>query len=559
MKQPQWQLDVDPAGGGPMMVTPTRTDAPGRALAGLGQGIASVGRYLTEEAKQAAEYTKRLDESRKVSEFGTGAVRDYNQLKQDLASEPNPDAWQPKFDAMREQVRTRLDTITDPDARIRAETWLNQEEAVWDADIRTGAMQTSVKQSSDHLKVLLDDAVERRSIDQVQLYADMLVDRQIPGFTEQWRSDLVAQVEPVIERELVKDRVTAETLAQPTYGDQVKYLRSLSKPGGMNDQEWVEFRDQLSSKLDVDRAAAAQAQAAHEAQVERNNDAVVAAAHQGKLDLTTLWDRVENDEVDGTVAGEAQKIAIAPPTQNDPGTFARLMEIQDAVERGARPAKDLRTYAEENASKLTAARYESAIQIAANPFATQNQAVNDAVQYMRGQLLTVADEKTFAELAATLSGEASATADEKHKRELALVDLGNRELEEWLAKNPDATRAETLRRGREITALLKARSVEVQDMMVEQWRAGRPRTEPIWNALAGEGAGAAPTPGPNGALRAQGGASTEGTEATETPAAPAAPAGLEAVWGTMTPEERASAMRMLARGVTAAEIVEALQ
>jgi hypothetical protein len=82
--------------------------------------------------------------------------------------------------------------------------------------------------------------------------------------------------------------------------------------------------------------------------------------------------------------------------------------------------------------------------------------------------------------------------------------------------------------------------VEDQDRMIDAWQQGQELTFAGGERKGTKESGTASIPSPS-------------------PQEIGSPAGLESVWGTLTTDEKASAMRMLARGVTAPQIVAALQ
>lgn len=320
-KNPRWTPRIDPSGSGPMMAVEQNADAPWRALAGAGRQVFQLGSFLSAEAKEAEEKTKRLQQATQVSQFGLDAVKDYNKLKEDLSTVQDPDVRGPKFEETRAKIRQRLDAIADPDVRSQAETWLNQEESVWDADIRTGTQQLRIKQADSHLAALGEDAVRRRDISQIDGYARHLTEA---GFiSEQQKTDLVAQYESQVTRELAKDQVTAATMAQASHADQVKFLKRLDKPEALNDQEWADFRDGLFAKLDVDRAAAAQEKYRRAAVVEQNDRKLFADAQAGTLDIPAALKAMQDGTASTTAVDQAIALAKKPPAErvDDPQVY----------------------------------------------------------------------------------------------------------------------------------------------------------------------------------------------------------------------------------------------
>lgn len=261
-------------------------------------------------------------------------------------------------------------------------------------------------------------------------------------------------------------------------------------------------------------------------------------AYEGTVDL----DAVRAEYLSGSLPAEAyesvRRLTVeGRRLQNDPAAYAAYVDLKDAVARGARPAAELKAFAVANAGLLTAATFQEALDTAGNPFSMQVQAKNDAVQRAYGQFVRISEDSLAELLRSGVSGEEMKTAADERAQQLNLVNIVSDELEEWIRKNPDATRAEVLRRGREVQVLIAGQAVEEQDRLIGAWQRG----ESI--GFAG------------GSRKREGTSLTPLTPLTT----PTAPSGLEGVWGRLDGETQAAALRLLARGVTAAEILQELQ
>jgi len=295
------------------------------------------------------------------------------------------------------------------------------------------------------------------------------------------------------------------------------------------------------------------------AKVEQAGDEWLVAAERGQADLDAGLDMVQRNELPYSIYEQGKRFMLQPPEQNDPAVYEGLLALEDGVARGAVPAKDLKEYLRTHASGLTASTRQAAMERAGSPFTRQTQARNDAVQRAYGQFVHVEEIDAARRSDLYRQGFTPAMiADMENRRaqQLNLVNMLGDELEEWIQKNPDATRAEIIRRGREIQVLISGRAIEEQDRMIGAWERGEEIT-----FAGGERKKGQRTPLTSGTLLPQ--------EAATGPAALivrtrdidkiATPEGLASIWGELDPEAKADVMRLLARGKTAAEILKIWQ
>jgi hypothetical protein len=547
-KTPRWTPQIDPSGNGPMMSVPRNADAPGRALAGAGRAVFQVGSFLSAEAKQAEEKTREYQREVEASKFRTERTDEFLETFDKISQTADPDERLAMWQQFQERAQTSLGTLKDEQTTAKATLYLNEDLRHWDSAVTQGVIQRRIDAGTEVEKTLLDQGRRLRSN---VLYNDFLKDQVAAGAKTPEQATMAQEA---FSSEILtlqgKDSVAADVTGME-YGPAVQYLNgpeAQNKLGGLDPQERQKFLDQQMGLLTRQQAQASQEARMADQMRTANGQRWLAKANQNQpIDLTAMWKEVDELGLDASVAKEVQAIVQnGPRTENDPATYAKLVEMQDAVQRGAAKGEDLKKFVFENASGLKRATSESALAAAANPFSMQTQAVTEAIQRMRGQFVRVQETDLQALLLSGATGESLKSAGDLRAGQLRLVDLGQDELEEWIGKNPDATRADILRRGREIQALIGQQSVEEQDRMIDAWQQGQEIT------LAG---------GERKKLTPETQRTQRGTEENElgTGGAEPAPVGLESVWGTLSVEERASAMRMIGRGVSASQILAALQ
>ena len=354
-------------------------------------------------------------------------------------------------------------------------------------------------------------------------------------------SDAMELLDQYADRYSPADRARIEgTIAKAGQESQMKgaqdYLIGLAASGGweaadkvLQDPEFLKtygldlveagtLKSQLDKWVSDNRSMAETKQ---RAQLEANNDAIIADARQGKLDLTTLWDKVRANEVDATVAEQARRIVLEPRTENDPAAYARLEDTLDGFARGSISQGQAKAELDRIAGELKPSTFEGARATITNTYSAQVQARQDVVMRARGQLVDVANEQDWATLMVSITApELAEAAGAKRKRQLAQVSSVEDELDQFIKRKPDASREEILRMGRIITA-------EVGGTMP-------PAAASPW--------GEVPLP--------------ENQPSTLNNQPSAAPAGLETLWPTLNDAEKSTVRMLLGRGFTAERILQ---
>jgi len=525
---PKWDMEVVPTGGGPLVVRASgEPGAAGAAAAGLGRTVAHTGATITAEARQAEERTKALQQDTQTSQYALEATQGYNQLSSELAMEQDPDARAPKWKAFQTAQRTRLGEIGDDDVRERAETWLNEQTALWDADVRKGTWRLRLKQSYDHLKALDTDATARRddSLIVPQLSAMVQAGHMAAGDA----NDYLQAKRREIRGELGKDAIAAKVF-QMDHGDAVTALKDPATFKGLalDPQQVSEFRDKLHAQLDVQRAAASQEARAVEQGRERAGVQAIAAAYRGQLDAAATIEAMETGAMRPEDARTALEIATkGPAAENDPKTYAELLRLQDGLARGAVEPAAVRRYAMAHATRLKPATVDAALRAAAETYSPQQQAVNEAVQRARQQFVTVTDS-TLELLAAMGRGAAELKpAEDKRAFQYRLVSYLSDELDQYVRAHPEATREEITKRGRQIETSLRQQTQTEQRTTIDAWEraAFAPAAAQPW--------GEVPLPSPDGV-----------------------PAGLEGLWPQLNDAEKQTVRELLAAGLSIERILE---
>lgn len=526
-----------------------------RADAGIGQALGQLGGAVAAAAQERIHRGDALAASRawrQLDEWRIGYLRELPRRRATLAavtvdevSGANVTGYEKELDAFPDALKAKFQEIAQglsPDARARLETAYNQAAAQWSQQVVTALEGMELADITTEARSL---ASQGRTADAQELL-DLYKDRLGPEAHAQLASELmVSGAQSDLQQIAGVDgwQKARETLQDPQW--QAIY--------GLDVAEAHKIRLALEGFVAEEETKAARIHAMEQQALERQR---IDQAYQGTVDM----DQARAEYLSGQLTEKAYETirrldVQGARTENDPQTYARLIAMEDAVQRGARPPADLADFVKANADKLKRSTYESAMAMALNPFSMQVQARNDAVQRAYGQLVRVEIDR--GELFRKgFTPAMVAELEHRRTKQLALVNMLSDELEEWIAKNPDATRAEILRRGREIQVLIGDQSVQEQDRMIDAWEQGLEMTF----------AGASrkrPQP-PKGQSAVQEAQEAQGTQespstSASAPPAPPSPPGLESVWGTMSVEEQASAMRLLSRGVTPQQILSALQ
>jgi hypothetical protein len=108
-----------------------------------------------------------------------------------------------------------------------------------------------------------------------------------------------------------------------------------------------------------------QAENQRKAAWESNNDSVIHDAHEGKLNLLTLWDRVQSqgiDHVDRAVAEQAAKVMVNPAAEDDPGAFVEAERQFSEVRAGNLKPPAAVAWLQANASKFARTTWKQRVE-----------------------------------------------------------------------------------------------------------------------------------------------------------------------------------------------------
>jgi hypothetical protein len=540
VKQPGWTVEETGGGAGPLVVRPLNPEAPGLALAGMGRSLAETGAFLTAEARDAEAKTRALQQTTEVSRYTLAALQQYGALKDELERVTDPDARLPRLQELEGQLRADLESLGDPQVRTRAETWLNEEYALWDKDVRTGTQALRLKQANDHFAALAEDAVARRDDSRIAAYLQDLTEQ---GFTApQQAADTLAAYRTRIDRELDKDALTGMITALP-YPQAVERLNGMARPGTLNEQEWAQFKDGLHAQLDVARAQAAQEQRYRQQVVAANVTKSWAAALAGTLDVAAVPGQVERGDLPPDEAVRLTTFARrGPAAENDPATYAELNAKLGDLALGRTDAANVLKFATAHASKLKPGTVDAAIEAATNRATPQVRAVEDAVQSATREIVTVTDD-VYAQILALSAGNTTAltSANDQRAGQWRQVDYVRQQLRAYVQQHPAATPDEIYVESRKLLRHLRTQTAEARTAEVEAWE-----EDLVW--------GTSPAPLESYDLETRqrrtlvGGMKAVG-----------APAGLEGLWETLTAEEQRDVLELLRRGWTPAQILREAQ
>lgn len=517
------------------------------ASAGIGQAIAGVGAGLVQTGEQIAQRGDMLAASRAWRELDSWRVqyfRDLPKRRGELAATSiddvtgsNVTGYDKELSAFPDALKTKFEELStglSSSARARLELAYNQAVPQWsDEAVRT----LDAMELSDVTAEARDLARNGRSADALDL-VDLYRDRMGPEAARQLATELQVSGAQADLQEIARTQgwqAAHDTLKDPEW----------QKIYGLDVGEAASIRNQLGGFVAEESARQERADAMAQDLLSRQR---IDEAYQGTVDIDTVRREYLTGQLSEKAYNAVRQLSITGPRkQNDPQVYAKLIELQDAVQRGAKTSSDLKTFAFANAAALKSSTFEAAISQAENPFAMQQQAKNDAVQRAYGQFVRIREEDLASLLIAGVSGEQMKSAADERASQLNLVNMLSDELEEWIGKNPGATRAEILRQARGIQVSIANRSVEDQDAMIRQWQGVSPGALPD----SGVGFGIAGNLGNIANQMRQ--AQTNGQQAS------APPAGLESIWTQLDAEAQADVLRLMARGKTAAEILRIWQ
>ena len=512
-----------------------------RADAGIGQALGQLGVSVAAAAQERIHRGDALAASRawrQLDEWRIGYLRELPRRRATLAavtvdeiSGANVTGYEKELEAFPDALKAKFQEIAQglsPDARARLETAYNQASVQWSQQVVTALEGMELADITTEARSL---ASQGRTADAQELL-DLYKDRLGPEAHAQLASELmVSGAQSDLQQIAGVDgwQKARETLQDPQW--QAIY--------GLDVAEAHKIRLALEGFVAEEQAKAARIHAMEQQALERQR---IDQAYQGTVDM----DQARAEYLSGQLTEKAYETirrldVQGARTENDPRTYAQLIAMEDAVQRGARPAADLEDFAKANADKLKRSTYESAMAMALNPFSMQVQAKNDAVQRAYGQFVRVQETDLEALLMQGASNEAMRSAGDARAHQLNLVNMLSDELEEWIQKNPDATRAEILRQGRMIQVQIAQRTIQEQDSLIRQWEAS-----------------AGGMPGPEAAGVAGNLGNLRKIQPSAVPQS-SAPAGLESIWDQLDSEAKADVMRLLARGLTAADILRIWQ
>ncbi len=553
-RQPLWTVREDPSGAGPLVVTPPNPGTAGRAMAGFGSALFQVGSLLTAEAKDAEQRTRALQQQTAVDDYTLEATQKFLTIRQEITAMPDPDQAAARW----AQARTELlptgaaeGDETDETFQLKRQRY-DREMASWEKVIAADIQARRVQQAQDSLTAARAASIAMRD---TSLFLERLQDAApLVGWTQQQVQDEFAAVDRAVSQELAKDRVAAKVARMP-YDEAVAYLNSDAPfyGTGLNPQAKQEFLDKQMGLLSRQRAKAIQEANLAESVRQHNAAQYLGRAGQGQpVDVDAMWKLVEAGQLDAGAARTVQEMIVkGPATENDPATYARLLELQDEVSRGSKAPQDLAAFALANAgTKLTASAWQGALAHAANVYSPQMQAINEEVQQAGRQLVTVTDQSLEA-LQMLADPALLQNAENQRANQYRQVDYVRRSLMDYVRDNPKATPDDIyVQRLRLLRNLQRQHADEVKSLL-EAYEAGKlnPPAPP---------AGVSPTAAQAKGIQEAGvDLLTGGLRLDLNPQHP--PAGLESVWPALDEPRRAQVLRLLAKGATVEDILAAIR
>lgn len=547
MRIPQYvrQVPVQPSGQ-------RLAGLPGQAASGIGAAIAQFGRNLTAWSERRADRNRAIaereaertaiasaqDAFRQLDESRIRYTRDLKQPeRQELlhATDTDPQTGMERsgYDAeldrygdwMTEQVQTlreglspRAQQVFDAEYDTRYPTWAQHYVDTLDAMER------------EHIVVQAMDLAEQGRAAQGIDLADLYKDRLGEAAHQQLKQELLTKGAMAELQEIAASdgwQAAAKLTTEPDW----------QKTWLLDTKEASSVRNSIAA-FATDQAVADQRDQTIE--IERNEREQLTKAYAGPIDMGPVLSAFAEGRIGKETYNQIRQIQRGGPrAQNDPQTIVSLSELQDAVQRGQTKPEELKKFLRDNAANLTPGKFESAYAEASDVFTPQIRAKNDAVQRAYGQLVK-SNEIDGATTNLLLASGVPLDSIEQMKgdraQQLNLVNILADEMDEFLQKNPEATREDILRRARQIQVTIAGYALEEQDRMIQAWQSGKSIT------FAGD---------------------TTTKTGTQTPTDKAqgtnlVPKGLEDVWPSMSQEEQVQALRLLAMGAHIGKIREAL-
>ena len=360
---PRWGMEVVPTGEGPLIVRPSGdAGAAGVGQAAMGRSIQHLGSAITKKGMQAEQRTKQLQQDTQASQYALEATQGWNDLQTELAAETDPDARQPKWEGFQTAQRGRLGEIPDEDVRQRAQTWLNEQTAVWDTAVTTGTWNLRLKQSYDHLQALDTDATARRDDSLVVPHLSAMVNAGHMAGGD--ANDYLKAKRREIRGELGKDQIAAKVF-QMEHGAALAALRDPKTFAGLDldAQQVSAFRDGLHAQLDVQRAVASQEARAADQSRQRAGAQAIAAAYAGQLDVPTTIEAMASGAMAPDDARTAIELATKGPVEaNDGETFMAAERLVSMVRNRQIGKDDALERLRPMAKKLTGATWQAKVQ-----------------------------------------------------------------------------------------------------------------------------------------------------------------------------------------------------
>ncbi len=556
-QQPQFRPQLDPSGQGPLLVVPTDPGAAGRAraaaggaLAGLGESAFRTGVFLTAEAQEAERRTQELQRATAVSDGQLARTQTFLAVRDEILRTPDPEAAQARWAQARGELAPVNEAAGDERTAALQRQAYDQQMSLWESVIAGDIRGLRVRQADQSLDAARTASVQMRD---TSLFLERLqAAAPIVGWNEQQVQDEFAAVDRAVSAELTKDRIATQVLTMP-YDEAVAWLNSEAPfyGTGLDPQAKQQFLDQQMGLLTRQQARAAQEARIAAGVQQRNAAEVLARAGRGEpVDVDRMWDQVEAGTLDPGVARTVQETLIqGPATADDPATLQQLLVLQDRVARGAAPAAELTSFALAHAgTRLKDSTWTGALEFASKSFTPQMQAVNEEVQQAARELVTVTEQGLQQMMTMLADPTAIDAAENQRAFQQRQVDYVRRTLLDYVRQNPAAT-ADDIYRERLITLRgLQRQSADQVRSLLEAYES-RAVTPP---------AAAPPTPA---APPAAGFTSAVQQAAADwlAPWNETAPAGLETVWPGLDERQRAQVVRLLGKGATPAQILEALR
>jgi len=543
----------------PQYVRQVAPERPGQRLAGLGaqaqsqvgQAIVGLGTRIADRGQEIATRGDALAASRawrQIDEWRIGYLRQLPDRRKDLSvtqidpvSGANITGYERELDAFPDALREQIHAVSKGlSSAAKARLQLAYDEAAprWAQEIATVLDRMEIADVVVEARDLARQGRAASGLELIDLYKDRLGPENYEKLTAEIRlSGAQSDLQEIA-------RVGGWQQARQTLQDP-----QWQQVYGLDVAQAATIRNQLEGFVDQEAQKQERIAAVEREMLERKR---IDQAYQGQLETDEEGVAIYRKEyLRGQLTDKAyetiRRLEVrGPRTENDPETYAKLVELKDRVARGAAPAAELKSFATAHADQLTPAAYKDAIDTAGSPFAMQTQAKNDAVQRAYGQFVKVQETDLQALLMQGASQEAMRSAGEVRAQQLNLVNMLSDELEEWIRNHPEASRADILRQGRMIQVQIGMRSIEEQDARIRQWQAsaGGP-IGPEGSAVAGN----------LGNLQPRSPDSSPDTPAPRN----AVPAGLESIWDQLDSEAKADVMRLLARGRTAEDILRIWQ